>query len=428
MNYNEAIVYITGTLQYGSKLGLASVGKLLELMGNPQHDLKFIHVAGTNGKGSTSSFISRILTEAGYRAGLYTSPALEVFNERIRINGENIGNEPLGELVTYVKTYVDQMVADGWDHPTEFEIVTAMAFEHFKRQNSDFVVLEVGLGGRQDSTNIIDSPLVSVITPIDLDHTDFLGDTLTLVATEKAGIIKENSVCVIHPQVEEVEDVIIKRCTELNTRLVIAPVNMIEIVSSDEFGTVFHLNEHEYRINLIGDHQTRNAAVAITVINALRENHEIEVSEEAIMGGLLKTTWPGRLEIMGRRPTVIIDGAHNIHGAKGLAETICCHFNDRKIIAVVGILKDKDYKGILDEMMPLASEVIVTEPNSPRKLTAMELAEAVRVYGKAPMIEPSIKDAITRAMTIAGSEDVIIFFGSLYMIGEARTILKSIIF
>jgi dihydrofolate synthase / folylpolyglutamate synthase len=428
MNYNEALEYIYGTQRFGSKLGLESVNRLLALMDNPHEKLKVIHVAGTNGKGSTSSIISKILQESGYKVGLYTSPELEVFNERVRINGENIPNEDVAEMTEFALSKIEIMLGEGLDHPTEFEIVTAFAFEYFLRKEVDVVVLEVGLGGRLDSTNVCSKPLVSVITPIDIDHTDFLGTTLTEIAGEKAGIIKENSVCVIHPQLKEAEDVIIKRCLDLNTKLVIAPVDMIEITKVDEYGTTFMLNDHEYRIGLLGEHQTRNATVAITVANALRENYEFEIPVEAVENGLIKTTWPGRMEVIGRRPTVIIDGAHNLHGAKGLANGIKKLFAGRKIISVVGILADKDYRGILDEMMPYSDEVIVTEPNNPRKMVAVELAEEIRQYGKHPMIEPSIKDAIDRALVIAGADDVILFFGSLYMIGDTRTILKSIMF
>jgi dihydrofolate synthase / folylpolyglutamate synthase len=427
MTYNEAIEYIHETYKFGSKLGLENILKLLSLMGDPHKKVKVIHVAGTNGKGSTSSIITKILAEAKLNVGFYSSPYLEVFNERIRLNGENISNEDLAEVTGFTKEAVDKMVAEGYPHPTEFEVVTAIAFEYYMRKAVDVVVLEVGLGGRLDSTNVCDNPLVSVITPIDYDHVDMLGETLAEIAGEKAGIIKQDSICVIHPQLKEAEDVIIKRCAELNTRLVIAPTDMINITKYDEFGSEFTLNDNDYKLGLLGEHQTRNAAVAITVANALRESYEFEISDEDIRNGLMKATWPGRLEVIGRRPTVIIDGAHNLHGAKGLAHAVSTLFNGRKVIAVVGILADKDYKGILDEMMPYSNEVIVTEPNNFRKMPAVELAEAIRAYGKAPMIEPSIKSAIDRSFAIAGPDDVILFFGSLYMIGDARTILKSIL-
>lgn len=426
MNFNEAIEYIHGTYKFGSKLGLDNVSRLLELMGNPQEDLKVIHVAGTNGKGSTSSFISSILMEEGYKVGLYTSPYLEVFNERVRISGENIPNVKIGEIVTLVKEKVDVMLSEGCNHPTEFEVVTALAFEYYKREKVDYVVLEVGMGGRLDSTNVVKDPLVSVITPIALDHTEYLGDTITAVAGEKAGIIKANSVAVVHPQDENVLDVVAKKCEEMNTKLVLAPTGSIEILEADEFGTLFRVFEHEYKISLLGEHQTRNATVALTAINALRENYEIEVSEESIINGLLKAVWPGRLEVMSRKPTVLIDGAHNFHGAKGLSTSIKKLFVGRKVIAVVGILGDKDVSGILAEMMPLCHEVIATEPNNPRKMKASDLADKMSNYSKNAIVEPSIKEAVDIALKRAESDDIVIFFGSLYMIGDVRGILRTI--
>lgn len=386
MDYNEAIEYIHGTYKFGSKLGLENISVLLNLMGNPEKELKFIHVAGTNGKGSTSSFISNILLEEGYDVGLFTSPYLEVFNERIRINGANIPNGDLSEVVSLVKKKVDIMIKKGYSHPTEFEVVTAAAFEYYKNKKVDFVVLEVGMGGRLDSTNVIEDTLVSVITPIALDHTDYLGDTIEKVAFEKAGIIKTNSVVVIHPQKDSVIDVIAKKCEELNAKLVVAPVKNIEILDYDISGTSFKVLSNEYKISLLGEHQANNATVALTVINALIENYDIKVSEESLKSGLTKTIWPGRLEIMGKNPIVVIDGAHNLHGAKGLANASEKLFSEKKVIGVIGILGDKDVDGILSEMLPICDEVIVTEPDNPRKMKAEELGEKMKVFQKKLML------------------------------------------
>jgi len=426
MNNNEALEYIKSTYKFGSKLGLENILRLLEIMGNPQERLKIVHVTGTNGKGSTASFISKILIEEGYKVGFFSSPSLEVLNERIRINGQNISNDELAKSTFKVKQSVDVMLSEGLDHPTEFEVVTALAFDYYNRENTDFVVLEVGMGGRLDSTNVVKDPLVSVITPIALDHTEFLGDTIKKVAFEKAGIIKENSVAVIHPQDKEVLDVITKKCEELNTKLVISPVSSIEILDADEFGTIFKVFDKEYKISILGEHQTRNATVAITVINGLKENYKILVSNQSIKNGLLKATWPGRLEVMCRKPTVVIDGAHNFHGAKGLAQSVKSLYSGRRVISVIGILGDKDISGILSQMLPLCNDVIVTEPKNPRKLDARKLAELIRKYSKNPIIEPNIKDAIYKAIDIADSNDVVLFFGSLYMIGTVRSILKTI--
>lgn len=427
MNVREAIDYIHSTYQFGSKLGLDNITKLLSYMGNPQDRLAYIHVAGTNGKGSTSTMIYSILRAQGYRVGLYTSPYLEVFNERIRINGENIDDQSLAEVVSFVKNHVDRMLSEGCTHPTEFEIVTAVAFEYYARHKVDYVVLEVGLGGRLDSTNVIKKPLVSVITPVDLDHVEYLGDTLDKVAFEKAGIIKADSVCVVHPQAQEAMDVIASRCQELGTRLVVAPCEEASIQSATLEGTVFKLFDNAYCLKLIGDYQVNNAVVALTTAEALREAYDIEISDNAIRDGLAAAVWPGRLEVMSHEPLVMIDGAHNFHGASGLAAAVKRLMPDQRIVAVVGILGDKDISGMLRVMMPLLDTVIATEPNNPRKMSAEGLAERMAPYGKTVIVRPAIADALDLAFEhlSPGTHDAILCFGSLYMIGEVRTLLRQ---
>lgn len=425
MNVQEAIAYIHSTYQFGSKLGLDNITQLLRYMGDPQDRLRYIHVAGTNGKGSTSSMIYGILRAQGYKVGLYTSPYLETFNERIRINGANIEDEALAEVVSFVKTHVDRMLEEGFSHPTEFEIVTAVAFEYYARSKVDYVVLEVGLGGRLDSTNVIQKPLVSVITPVDLDHVEYLGDTLDKIAYEKAGIIKPDSVCVVHPQAPEAMEVISGRCQALGTRLVVAPCQEAKIQSSTLAGTVFKLFDSAYELKLIGDYQVNNAVVALTAAEALREAYDIEISDNAIRDGLAAAQWPGRLEVMAHSPLVMIDGAHNLHGAAGLASAVQRLMPEKRIVAVVGILGDKDISGMLATMMPLLDTVIATEPDNPRKMSAQGLGERMAPYGKKVLIEPSIREALSTAFSLAQPEDAVLCFGSLYMIGEARTHLRA---
>jgi len=427
MNYNEAIEYIHSTYKFGSKLGLENISTLLKLMGNPEENLKFIHIAGTNGKGSTSSFISSILIEEGYDVGLFTSPYLEVFNERIRKNGKNIDDEKLAEITEFVKSKVDIMIKKGFSHPTEFEIVTAIAFEFYKRENVDFVVLEVGMGGRLDSTNVIKQPLVSVITPISLDHIEYLGDTLEKIAYEKAGIIKSDSVAVVHPQEEEALNVIVKKCEENNTKLVLAPTNTIEILEYTIEGIKFKVLSDEYIISVIGKYQPNNATLALTVINALKENYDIKVSKDAIKNGLKKAKWNGRFEVMGNSPTLIIDGAHNLHGIKGLKNSILELFPNKNIIGVVGILEDKDVSGMIGEIINVFNKVVVTEPNNPRKMKAEELYNKIEKIKHSSIElykEENIKEAIDKSFNLALSEDIVVYFGSLYMIGEVRSLLK----
>lgn len=425
MNYQEALDFIHDTHKFSIKLGLDNVSRLLDLMGKPHQDLKVIHVAGTNGKGSTSSYINQVLIEAGYKVGLYTSPFLETFNERMRIDNINISNEALAEITSFTKSCIDQMLAEGLNHPTEFEIVTAIAFEYYKRNQVDFVVLEVGMGGRLDSTNVVESPLLSVITPVDLDHVEYLGDTVAKVAAEKAGIIKKNCPCVIHPQLPEAEAVIRETAKNLNSKQIIANTQGIEVLNSDVKGTHFRMNDRTIQIRMLGEHQTRNAAVAITAIDTLVSEGHIQLTEDVLLSGIAKAVWAGRLEVMREEPIVIIDGAHNLHGAKGLSQAVKDLLPNKRIIAVVGILGDKDISGMLSEMMPLCHEVICTEPDNPRKMSAANLSDQVRSFGLEALVEPSVEKAFAMAQERAKPEDAIICFGSLYMIGTMRTVIRQ---
>lgn len=432
MNYQEALDYIHGTYKFGSKLGLDNIRYLLELMDNPQKDLNIIHVAGTNGKGSTSSFLSSILVEEGYKVGLFTSPYLEEFTERIRINNKNIPKKDLGNITEKVKIKVDQMIKEGKSHPTEFEIVTAIAFEYFKEKKVDYVVLEVGLGGRLDSTNVIEKPLVSVITPIDMDHRDYLGDTLKEIAYEKAGIIKEKGFVVSHSQNPEALEVLKEVCCERESKLFIAPINDIDIKTYNGLETLFDIdiNNKKYEnmvIKLIGKHQANNATVALTTIEVLKQYYGLKISIESIKEGLKKAKWPGRLEVLSRKPYLLIDGAHNPHGAKALREAIKEIFEFDRLIGVIGILGDKDVDGILSEIVPLCDKVIVTKPNNPRALSIDKLASKIVTYKNDNQIikSESISNAVDISIKISESNDLIVYFGSLYMIGEVRTKLME---
>lgn len=425
MNYSEAIAYIHGTYKFGRKLGLDNITKLLELMDNPHQSLKVIHVAGTNGKGSTSAFIANILLEAGYNVGLFSSPFLQIFNERIRLNRQNIPNQTLADITAFVKEKTEIMVSEGLDHPTEFEIVTAVAFEYYKREKADYVVLEVGMGGRLDSTNIVSNPICSVITPIAMDHMDYLGETLADIAKEKAGIIKTNGLVIVHPQEKEAQDVLEKSCLKKKAKLVRANVDDIEILKETLTETRFKYENVIYSISLLGRHQTRNATVAINVAKALNDNHIIELSSEIIARGLSVTVWPGRMEILSRKPLIIIDGAHNYHGVLGLKNTLQNLLKDRRVIGVVGILEDKQVEKMIKTIIPLLDEVVVTEPNSPRRMKYSELMARVKKYHQNVTGYQRILEAIIDVKSRADSEDVILVFGSLYMIGEVRSILAE---
>lgn len=430
MNYNEALDYIHSTYKFGSKLGLDNIKYLLELMGNPHKSLKFIHVAGTNGKGSTSTFINSILVEEGYKVGLFTSPYLEEFTERIRINGENIPKDDLAEVTEVVKSKVDIMVSQGKPHPTEFEIVTAIAMLYYKLQEVDFVVLEVGLGGRLDSTNVIEDSLVSVITPIGFDHMEYLGNTLSKIAYEKAGIIKSQGLVVIHPQDREAMETIKEVSNEREAQLFAAPIESIIIKKYDEYSIKFDVELpdekfHDLEIKLLGKHQVNNAVVALTAIKILSRHNNLNVSEASIRKGLKKARWPGRLEVLRRKPTLLLDGAHNTHGAKALKKSIQEIFKYNKLIVVIGVLEDKDVEGILNEIIPLSDKVIITKPNNPRAISVDILGEKIKTFHKEVLIYESINDAVDKSLKISKEDDLVLYCGSLYMIGDIRTVLNK---
>ena len=424
MNYSQAITYIHNTHKFGRKLGLRNIKTLLGLLGNPEDSLKIIHVAGTNGKGSTSSFIYSALMKAGKSVGLYSSPFLQVFNERIRVNDEYIDNESLAELTALVKSKIDIMLEDDMDHPTEFEIVTAIAFLYYKKMNVDFVVLEVGMGGRLDSTNAIRNKICSVITPVAMDHVDYLGNTLGDIAGEKAGIIKEQGLCIIHPQEKEALEKISLISKIKSAELIVADAFDYEIVHEDLKGTKFIFEDEIYKIKLLGRHQIRNAIVAITVLRELHRRGHVHLNKEFIYEGLKSAVWPGRLEIIHKDPVLMIDGAHNTHGAGSLKEAIKGLLNGKRIIGVIGMLEDKDVDGVLKEIAPYIDYAIATEPNSPRKLSYLDMHDKLKKYVRE--VEPieSITQSIHAALSIAEKQDVIIAFGSLYMIGEIRSIFR----
>ncbi len=428
MEYIDALAYIEDKARFGSKLGLRTTRKLLELLGNPQDQLKFIHVAGTNGKGSVSSYIASCIECAGYDVGLYTSPFLERFNERIKINGIDIPDEVLGRITASVKVACDKMVESGMEHPTTFEIGTAIGFVYFKEENVDYVVSEVGLGGRFDSTNAIDKSLASVITSIDYDHIKELGDTLGKIAYEKAGIIKKDGIVIFYEQDEEASDVIREVAKANMAELFISYNSNIEVINESYMGNSFNYRfKEEYlkfiETSLIGEYQIYNAALAITTLLVLRDKGLIQISNESIYKGIKDTKWKGRLEILRRNPTFLIDGAHNVQGIDHLIKALELFTYD-KLILGIGILKDKDVDHMIEKLVPLADVVVATEVDISRKLGAEMLAEKIKKYNRNVYIKKDIKEAVDQVFSLADEKDLILFSGSLYLVGKVRTLMN----
>jgi dihydrofolate synthase/folylpolyglutamate synthase len=431
LDYIQALDYIHGTWKFGTKLGLENISYLLQLLGNPHRKLRCIHIAGTNGKGSVAAMVASILEKAGYKTGLFISPYLEDFRERIQINRNYIPKDDLTRLTNAVKQKVEQMLAEGRPHPTEFEVVTAIGFCYFAEQNVDYAVIEVGLGGRLDSTNVID-PLVSVITSIDYDHKDILGDTLAKIAYEKAGIIKPGRPVVVYPQQDEAMDVIKQVCQQRQSSLIEVSYSDIEAIDDSIDGQHFNYNKGKWTFNrlyipLLGKHQLMNAATAITAVLVLREYMGVAISDKAIPEGLSVTEWPGRLELVHRQPYVLLDGAHNPQGAQSLADAIKNYFPHNRVIMVLGILADKDVNAILEVLVPLAAYIITTRPDSPRAMEAERLLLLVKEMNVQGQAIDSIECAVKTSLDMAEPDDLVVISGSLYLIGRVRTYLKSVL-
>ena len=420
MNAQQAIEYIHSFFWKGSIPGLSRTQELLRRMGNPEKKLKFVHIAGTNGKGSTAAMTASILRKAGYRVGLYTSPYIYRFNERIQVNGEQIADEDVAAVTEYVKQYAETME----EKPTEFELVTAIGFEYFARQNCDIVVLEVGMGGALDSTNVIDTPEVAVITNIGLDHTDYLGDTVEKIAETKAGIFKENGHAVIYRGAPSVEEVFETICAQRNVTLKKADFDSLVLRSHSLEGQVFDCGSRkELFLPLLGDHQLHNASVVLSIADTLIEKGW-KISEQNIRDGIRDVSWPGRFDIVGRDPLFIIDGGHNPQCIDALVKNIRDYLANRKIIALTGVLADKDYGEMYKPMMPYIREFVCITPPNPRKLEATELAEHLRRVGATATPCETIAAGVKLATEKAGKDGVVLCFGSLYTIGDIRNALN----
>ena len=425
--------------RFGMVLGLDRMEELLRRLGNPQDDLKVIHVAGTNGKGSVSKYLEEGLSACGYKMGLYTSPYIETFNERIRYDGADISDEDLEYYGQKVVSAAEAMVEDGLDSPTEFEVVTAIAFLYFAGRQADITILEVGLGGIGDSTNVVKHPLASVITSISYDHMAQLGSSLAEIAVNKAGIIKTGCPVIANVPQRDAAKIIARKAYAMGSRLydisgIRAAVSYETPFSQKVSMELYEKSYSDVEISMVGRHQAENLKTALATLEILRKSGAVKLDREALYEGLKRARQPGRFEVIGgsgpnaddrRKPVVIIDGAHNEAGAQALQETMAQHFAGKKILLVAGILADKEIDSIVKFLTKITDHIIVTEPDNPRKLVAEKLAEHVAEFGVAAEVVSDVEAAVHRAKALADGYDVILFAGSLYLIGDVRRLWRN---
>lgn len=401
----------------GSRFGTDCEKELLSLLGNPQDKLRFIHVAGTNGKGSFCSMMSSVLQKQGYKVGLYTSPYIVIFNDRIRVNGLPIAEDDINDLFERVRQKADTMKTP----PSSFDFITAAAFLWFYETKCDIVVLEVGLGGRYDSTNVIKNSLLSVITGIAFDHTEILGDTIEKIAWEKAGIIKENCPALYGGNDEKALAVIEKECEEKHSELTVKNPDSLKILSTTLDGTEFEFDGKEYFIRLLGLYQPANAATVLAAIDVLRK-HGFEISETAVKDGLSSAVWQARFEKIADEPVVLYDGGHNPQGVRAAVESVRAYFGDKKINLLVGILADKAHGEMAEELAKIADRVICIAPPSPRALPAEALAEEFCEAGANARAANSIKEGVKIALSY---KKPVLVIGSLYSYNDVSESVRN---
>lgn len=426
MNYKETMEYLESIQSYGIVPGLESIRELCRRLKNPQDSLQFVHIAGTNGKGSTLAYVSTILKSAGYRVGRYISPTIFEYRERIQVNARPITKAALCEGVELVRQCCNEMTAEGFPHPTPFEVETALAFWYFREQKCDIVVLETGMGGLTDATNIITATLVAVLASISMDHMKFLGNSLEEIAAQKAGIIKSGCLVVSMKQKDAAMEIVRKTAEEKGCSLQIADA---EAAHRIRYGVEKQRFDYKgmkgLEIRLAGKFQIDNAVLAIETISALRDAG-FQITEKALRKGLCDTVWQGRFSVLSRKPYFIVDGAHNEDAARKLANSIEFYFTNKRIIYIMGILKDKEYEKIIDLTHQYADQIItVTPPDNPRAMHAYELAqEIVKVHPQVTAVD-SLEEAVEMSCLLAGKDDVIIAFGSLSYLGGLIKIVES---
>lgn len=424
MDYNETLKYIHSVNNYFCKPGLERITELCSFLGNPQDKLKFVHVAGTNGKGSFCAMLTSILKNAGYKVGTYTSPYILEFNERISINTQMISNEDLVEICEYIKPFCEKMQ----DRPTEFELITAIAFEYFYRQKCDIVVLECGMGGRFDATNIIKNTLLSVITGVDFDHQNFLGNTIEQIAGEKAGIIKKCVPCLWCGKNSSAFSVIKDAAKLQNTELITAEHENLKILKSDLSGTIFDFKEYKNLfIPLLSSYQPLNAANAITAAEILTGNG-FNIADEDIFEGLKNTQWKARFEVLSENPVVIFDGSHNPEGVTATIESIKHYFPHEKVNILSGVMADKDYKFIAKTISEVANQVYCVTPNNLRALKAEDYSCVFQSLNVDSYAFSNISNAVQKAVSVSKESGTpLICLGSLYMYADIYNSLQKIL-
>lgn len=438
-DYKTAISYLFSLEQFGIKLGLDNITLILKKLGNPQKDLKFVHVGGTNGKGSVCAMLASVLKEAGLEVGLYTSPHLESFRERIRINGECIPEDSVVALAREFQKIALEVEAEHGAHPTYFEITTAMALKYFSDTKTDLAVMEVGMGGRFDATNVI-NPEVVVINDISMDHTEYLGDTIEKIAFEKAGIIKPG-VPVITSDLTKAAETVINQTADTNKSEVFRFGRdfKVQIHKEDETGLLLDVkfsNTDIYggkenfisgfsniSVPLAGNFQSVNCGIAATAV-ALLNKGGLEISEGSFRNGLAKVTWPARIQVVNRNPTIILDSSHNAVSMKNLVETVNKRFSFQKVICVIGIVKEKDRRGIISQLSGLSPEVIAVRPDTHRALDPNILCKELETAGIKCSMIPEVEDGVQHAINTSSENDMIIITGSFYTAGAAMTYLK----
>lgn len=423
MTYEETIAYIHSVNWRGSRPGLSRITELLRKLGNPQNALRCVHIAGTNGKGSTSAMLDSILREAGYRVGTFTSPYIETFNERIMYDGKPIENDDLCHLVSEIAPVAEAMD----DPPTEFELITALGFVYFKEKGCDVVVLEVGMGGRLDSTNVIENPYLSIITGIAIDHEGFLGNTVEKIAAEKAGIIKEGVPILYGGEISSVREVIQATAKAKDAPFYQTDRSSLSVNRADFSGTLLDYDGMKaLRLPLLGLYQPKNLATVVTAARLLN-TRGLVIADHAIREGIAKTKWKARFEVLREKPLFLFDGSHNMQGIDAACEAFAHYFGKEKLFLITGVMADKAYDAMADKLVRFAGKVFTVTPDNPRALSAEALASLYRAKGVDAESFASVADAVKAALTEALRQGcAVAALGSLYMYGEVKEALEKI--